>query len=388
VIDSKVVSASRATWFAGESLNELPKRTNTTGLNMLDYRNGKGQVVAETIENFMSLDLTGVGMIGKLYAALQERQVGPACMVAAELIVDRVRRHGGPVVIATGFPEGAGVPETDGPVGAALIARALFLGLGIETVILTDDDWLTMMEGTCRGAGLAPLPFPADGVIRPIGFIRPVYIRATPKDAEGCRKITDAILDATRPSLVISIERPGANENGLYHGLGGRPLDGMVADYDQFFRRAKSEKVPFIAIGDGGNELGMGVVAAKLKTFSPKALDCGIPGRGGVAAATAADHLIVSNVSNWGATGLIAALSAYLVKPSVFHDGALERRCIEQCVSFGGVDGMFMGPEPAVDGISGIEWEGLVNALRNTLDRLAGRVTGWKGDSGDWRQLK
>lgn len=355
---------------------------------MLEYKSGKGQVVAATIENFMTLDLTGVGLIAKLYDALQEKQPGPACMSAAELICTRVRAHGGPVVIATGFPEGAGVPETDGPVGAALLARALFLGLGIETVILTDNDWVDMMMGTCRGAGLAPLPFPEDGVIRPVDFIRPVYIRSTPKDDIGCRAITDAILESTNPSVVISIERPGANDNGLYHGLGGRPLDNMVADYDQFFRRAKAEDVPFIAIGDGGNELGMGVVGEKLKTFSPKAKDCGIPGRGGVAAATAADHLIVSNVSNWGATGLIAALSAYLEKPSVFHDGALEKRCIEQCVGFGGVDGMFMGPEPAVDGISATEWEGLVNTLRNTLDRLAGRVVGWKGDGGDWRQLK
>lgn len=355
---------------------------------MLDYENGKGQLIAQVIEDFMTLDLTGVGLIAGLYQALQERQPGPACMRAAELICARVRAHGGPVVIATGFPEGAGVPETDGPVGAALLARALFLGLGIETVILTDDNWVGMMEGTCRGAGLAPLPFPDDGVIHPQAFIRPVYIRSSPKDEAGCKAVTDALLDVTKPSLVIAIERPGANDNGLYHGLGGRPLDGMVADYDQFFRRAKAEGVPFVAIGDGGNELGMGVVAEKLKAFSPKAKDCGTPGRGGVAAATAADLLIVSNVSNWGATGLIAALSAYLGKSSVFHDGALERRCIEQCVSFGGVDGMFMGPEPAVDGISAAEWEGLVTTLRNTLERLAGRVIGWKGDGGDWRQLK
>lgn len=355
---------------------------------MLDHHSDKGRITARTIENFMTLDLTGVGLIGKIYEALQAVQPGPACMQAAQQIIERVRSHGGPVVIATGFPEGAGVPETDGPVGAALLARALFLGLGVETVILTDDDWLTMMEGTSRGAGLAPLPFPQDGIIRPVSFIRPVYIRTTPKDAVGCRAVTDALLEVTRPSLVIAIERPGANDNGLYHGLGGRPLDGMVADYDQFFRRAKAEGVPFIAIGDGGNELGMGLVADRLKTFSPKAQDCGIPGRGGVAAATAADHLIVANVSNWGATGLIAALSACLGKPSVFHDGALERRCIEQCVAFGGVDGMFMGPEPAVDGIAAAEWEGLVNSFRNTLSRLAGHVIGWQGDVGDWRQLK
>ncbi|PBB86907.1 DUF4392 domain-containing protein [Mesorhizobium sp. WSM3876] len=355
---------------------------------MLDPSSHIGKKIARTIENFMALDLTGVGLIGNLYDALQKRQPGPACMNAASLICERVGQVGGPVVIATGFPEGAGVPETDGPVGAALLARALFLGLGVETVILTDDDWVEMMVGTCRGAGLAPLAFPSDGVIRPVDFIRPVYVRSVPKDDAGCKAITDGLLDVTKPSLVISIERPGRNDRGLYHGLGGRPLDGLVADLDQFFLRAKAQGIPFIAIGDGGNELGMGLIAEDLRTFSPKAKDSGHEGRGGVAAATAADHLIVSNVSNWGATGLIAALSALLEKPSVFHDGELERRCIEQCVSFGGVDGMFMGPEPAVDGISAAEWAGLVTSLRNTLDRLSGRVIGWKGQSGDWRQLK
>lgn len=355
---------------------------------MLDPTSPSWEKIAQTIENFMTLDLTGVGLIGKLHDALQKRQPGPACMHAAKLICDRTQEHKGPVVIATGFPEGAGVPETDGPVGAALLARALFLGFGIETVILTDNDWVEMMIGTCRGAGLSPLPFPADGLIKSIDFIRPVYIRSVPKDDAGCRAITDALLDVTKPSLVISIERPGQNDRGLYHGLGGRPLDGLVADLDQFFRRAKAQSVPFIAIGDGGNELGMGVIAEDLRTFSPKARDSGHPGRGGVAAATAADHLIVSNVSNWGATGLIAALSAVLENPSVFHDGELERRCIEQCVSFGGVDGMFMGPEPAVDGISAAEWAGLVTSMRNTIERLNGRVVGWKGQGGDWRQLK
>ncbi len=355
---------------------------------MLDKTTKTYSLAAETIEKFMTIDLTGVGLIGNLYAALQDRQPGPACMIAAEIIAKAVRERGGPVVIATGFPEGGGVPETDGPVGAALLARALFLGLGVETVILTDDDWEETLVGTCRGAGLAPLPFPADGRIERVEFLRPVYIRTVPKDAAGCVEITSRLLSETKPSVVISIERPGANQNGLYHGLGGRPLDGMVADLDQFFREAQAAKIPFVAIGDGGNELGMGVIADALPEFSPKARDCGIPGRGGVGAVTAADHLIIANVSNWGATGLIAALSALLENPVVFHEPELEKRCIELCVAFGGVDGMFMAPEPAVDGISADEWVGLVGALRGSVRRAQGLSINWKGDSGDWRQIK
>jgi len=344
--------------------------------------------VATTIDRFMTIDLTGVGLIDKIREALERRQPGPICMGAAEIMVRAVRAKNGPVLIATGFPEGGGVPETDGPVGAALLARALFLGLGVESVIVVDEDWEAMMRQTCLGAGLSPMPFPNSGVIESVAFLRPVYIRTVPKDAEGARAVSDDLLARTRPSLLVAIERPGANAKGLYHGLGGRPLDGMVGDLDYLFRTGKELGLPFIGIGDGGNELGMGVIAEDLPRFSPKAADCGIPGRGGVAAATGASHLVVANVSNWGATGIIAALAALLENEVVFHEPELEVRCIEQCVSGGGVDGMFMAPEPAVDGISAREWEGLVRTLRASVFRALGHSVNWKGDRGDWRQVK
>ena len=337
----------------------------------------------------MTLDYTGVGLIGKLYDALQSRQPGPCCMGAAERLVHAAReRPDAPVLIATGFPEGGGVPETDGPVGAALLARALFLGLGVISVIVVDEDWEAMMHATCRGAGLAPRALPASGRAEPIEFLRPVYIQTVPKDTTGCRAVTQSLLQQTQPSLLLAIERPGCNARGLYHGLGGRPLDGMVADLDQLFIEARGLGLPTIGIGDGGNELGMGVIAEDLPRFSPKAVDCGIPGRGGVGAATAVDWLVVSNVSNWGATGIVAALSALLDNPTVFHDPELETRSTTLCVAHGGVDGMFMAPEPAVDGIDAREWEGMVRTLRGSVMRAMGHAVNWKGDRGDWRQLK
>lgn len=356
---------------------------------MLDKNSTRYQNVARTIDSFMTLDYTGVGLIGKIYGALQQHQDGYCCMGAAERLVATARAHpGAPMLIATGFPEGGGVPETDGPVGAALLARALFMGLGVISVIVVDEDWAGMMKATCMGAGMSPRDLPASGKAEPVEFLRPVYIKTVPKDDAGCHRISDALLDVTRPSLLLAIERPGCNVNGLYHGLGGRPLDGMVADLDYLFRQAKKQGVLTLGIGDGGNELGMGVIAAELPTFSPKAVDCGIPGRGGVGAATAADWLVVSNVSNWGATGIIAALSALLENPQVFHEPELEVRATELCVANGGVDGMFMAPEPANDGIHIREWEGMVRSLRGSVMRAMGHSINWKGDQGDWRQLK
>ena len=60
-----------------------------------------------------------------------------------------------------------------------------------------------------------------------------------------------------------------------------------------------------IAIGDGGNEVGMGAL--------PRELIAGaVPNGDRIACVTPADHLIVCGVSNWGAYGLLAALSLLL----------------------------------------------------------------------------
>jgi hypothetical protein len=45
------------------------------------------EVISRTIDQFMTIDLTGVGSIKNLYEATQKHQPGPMCMSAAELIV-------------------------------------------------------------------------------------------------------------------------------------------------------------------------------------------------------------------------------------------------------------------------------------------------------------
>jgi D-glutamate cyclase len=348
----------------------------------LQYR-----VASDLIDRFMTIDLTGVGLIHSLYQARQRRQPGAMCMAAAELVAERLRGEDGPVVIATGFPEGGGVPETDGPVAAALLARALFLGFGALSVIVVDDDWVPMMHSTCRGAGLVPMPLPQSGLAASIDFLRPVYIRGVPKDDAGCGAACDALLRDTKPALLFSIERPGLNANGVHHGLGGRSLTGLVADLDGLFRKARGQRIPTIAFADGGNEIGMGVIAEDLPAFSPKARDCGCPCGGGLAAVTPADVLVVASVSNWAVTGFIAGLAALLKNPVVFHEPELEVRAIDFCCAGGAVDGMIEAPESAVDGIAAKEWEGLIRGLRGSVLRTLGLTVDWRGRQGDWRQL-
>ncbi|MGH7064222.1 MAG: glutamate cyclase domain-containing protein, partial [Stellaceae bacterium] len=94
-----------------------------------------------------------------------------------------------------------------------------------------------------------------------------------------------------------------------------------------------------IAVGDGGNEIGMGAL--------PRALIAEHVAHGDtIACVTAARHLIVAGVSNWGAYALIGALAVlrpdWRAKLLACLDEALDRRILETIVADG----------PAVDGVS------------------------------------
>ncbi|MBN2456263.1 MAG: DUF4392 domain-containing protein [Sedimentisphaerales bacterium] len=348
---------------------------------MLEKKDKQFKALALTIDTFTTLDLTGVGLVGELFKARLKHQKGPMCTRAAEMIAKRFENNDGPALIATGFPEGGGIPETDGPVGASMLARALFLGLGVNSVIVTDEDWLDCVKGACRGAGMVPLMLPVSGKVSKIEYLRPVFIKTVPKDWNKTRDISVELLETTKPRLMFAIERAGMNKHGVYHSMSGRVLNDLTTDLDYLFRKGQEIGIPFIGFGDGGNELGMGVIADDLATILPKAKDCGCPCGGGIASATAADILVVASVSNWAVTGVIAALALVTNNPAVMHEPEHEIRSIELCTACGGVDGLSMSPEPAVDGIKAAEWLGLLRAMKGIVYRGMGVIK-------DWRQLK
>jgi hypothetical protein len=94
-----------------------------------------------------------------------------------------------------------------------------------------------------------------------------------------------------------------------------------------------------IAIGDGGNEIGMGSLPRELIA---KHVDHGET----IACVTPARHLIVAGVSNWGAYGLLGALAAsrpdWRERLIACLDEKLDHAVLRAAVNNG----------PAVDGVS------------------------------------
>jgi hypothetical protein len=98
--------------------------------------------------------------------------------------------------------------------------------------------------------------------------------------------------------LAISIERPGPASDGTYRTMKELDMSHMIAPLDRIFLG----DIPTIAIGDGGNEVGMGRILQAVQNSS-------IPHAKKIACVMPCVALLVVSVSNWGGYALAAALS-------------------------------------------------------------------------------
>ena len=99
-----------------------------------------------------------VDYIPVLAKAAKEKQKSEATYLAAKKLRDVVK-PGDRVLIGTGWILAhymAG--ETDGPPGAATLARALDLGLDARPVIITENELTEICTAACKGAGLRVFP--------------------------------------------------------------------------------------------------------------------------------------------------------------------------------------------------------------------------------------
>ena len=236
---------------------------------------------------------------------------------AAQLLQNATGR----VLIGTGFPV-AGTYETDGPVGAIALYRALE-ALGAEPILVC---------GTPLADAIAN-----DYRVHKISLGEPAVSKVEAQNA----------LQQYQPSLVISIERPGMAADGKYYNMRGEDISPACASFDYFL---SSASCPTIGIGDGGNEIGMGNVAKTLEQLSI------------IPSATCCDELVIADVSNWAAQGLIAMLSI-LRQQDMLLDW--DNVAILQYLSDrGSVDGVTRENHLTEDGLSSDISEELIKNLR------------------------
>jgi hypothetical protein len=259
---------------------------------------------ADPIDHVLALDLGRRGI---------DAFFRPRAAANAARVLRRARR----VLITTGFTVAAGTPETDGPPGAAVLGRAL-RALGARVRYVTDPPTVPLLE-----AALKALDEPPD-------------VDVFPEGDDAAR----AVLARERPTHLVAIERPGRSRSGDYLSARGESVAAWNRPLDALFV-ARSRAVT-VGVGDGGNEIGMGNVRARLVR------EGALMAR--IASVVRVDHLVVAGTSNWGAYGIVAALGRLAGRP-LLHTPALERRLIDACVEAGGHDGITRRREATVDGL-------------------------------------
>lgn len=246
--------------------------------------------------------------------------LNPGYVKRAAQLLYRSRR----VMIGTGFPV-AGTFETDGPVGAIALYRVL------ET--LGGQCWLACAEPLCRELAhdfrVLPLAARTEATAREEAMLRLAQIT---------------------PDAIVSIERPGRAADGAYYNMRGEDISVACGIFDTYLEQAEC---PTIAIGDGGNEIGMGNVAAVISE-----LDI-------VAAATTCDELLVADVSNWGAYGIIAYLGLWSGRDllSEIHP----REILAYLSNRGSVDGVSRENTLTEDGLDAAEGDSVIAQLRQLI---------------------
>jgi hypothetical protein len=333
-------------------------------------------LIAENVDRLVNLDISGYGVIEALYQAARAYHKRPLTLLAAERLRQTLR-PGDHVVLTSGWvmPGYYPVGETDGPVGAATLGRALGIALGGKPVIVTESTLVGITAATCRGAGLNVLtevemeqaprpPHPANlhALILPF-----------PIDDEQASKEAVRVFDRYQPKAVIAIEKNGPNRKGVYHMVGGFDNSDCVAKAGRLFEEARRRKVLTIGIGDRGNEIGFGAIQETPRKLLPFGRRCTCPCGGGVVDATVVDVLVTAAVSNWGASGIAACLAALLDRPEILHDAATESRMLRCCIDAGGVDGFSCRPIPVTDGMSEPVHVGITTLLNEIIRAPAAR---------------
>ena len=267
------------------------------------------QALVDQIERLVQID------VGRNITALFGAARGGLRGAATALVSARSGRVG----LITGFYVPEGTPpaaETDGPLGAALLARAL-AAVGVPCRVATDEPCRGACAAALAGAGAREIAIDIVALRTPLAPLVETWRRAGISHA-------------------ISIERCGRSADGAPRNMRGQDIGSYTAPLDDLFVAGPWET---IAVGDGGNEIGMGAIS---RSLIARHVDHGET----IACVTPAQHLIVAGVSNWGAYALIGALAAlhedWRRTLLACLDETLDRIVLEAMIEQG----------PAVDGVS------------------------------------
>ncbi len=335
-------------------------------------------ITGNAIDQLITIEAKNRGMphnvLGTMYAAARKLAGGrPITMLAAEKLKSALK-PGDTVLILTGagyaptMPEG----ESDGPPGAASLARILYKGLGAVPVYACEKCHVRPIVASSHAAGVMVKEEFHDARDRHLG----AGLAISPLSQKEVPAWIEHIYKEMKPKVVISTERLGPGKGGIVHNATGQPLQGKgshvrhdAVDISGLVTEATKKGLLTIGIGDHGNEIGFGAIRAAVLEVMPKG--------DALCTTVATDIVLPAMMSNWGCYGIEAALAWLLKKPELMHRSSDEERIVRACLDAGGLEAMFCTQEFYVDGLDGESSMACVQLLGNIIRKnLEGTTRG------------
>jgi hypothetical protein len=311
-----------------------------------------GHVVGEYIDRLATIEMRPGkgnlprGVMHQLYDAARARLDQPLVYRMAVALTRAVAPGDAVVILA-----GAGGPnilphsEVDGIPGAAAIARSLISTLGARPVVVTEDRACKPIEAALNAAGLN-----ARDATGP-ALIDAVTIVPSPISRPDCELHAETLFEEYAPTAVIAIEKLAPNQAGVIHNITGFSLDDNHTKSDAYIDQARLRGVLTCGIGDGGNEVGFGLIHAEASQFMPAGRVCNCPCAGGSTTVVSTDEFMVAAISDWGGYAL-GAMMAFLTDRAESMLGPDDvDRILRATIAAGARDGVTCRPTLSDDGV-------------------------------------
>ncbi len=307
------------------------------------------------VRDILCTDVNERGIINYLCDAVTSKYGDNPLLLASEALTDTIRARGTDTVfISFGFATPPNyVQETDGITGAIFLARALKkIGTTVALVIDERQDIINVTREVLNVADLKPIfvrePYINTHCLRDLWI--PVFtLRVRHALIKG--DIIE-LLNNMPPSVILFVEKAGHNYLGVYHSMSGIDVSHYHSHVEELISLARSYDAITISIGDGGNEVGMGVIEDTVRRVVPYGNVCRCPCKGGIAASSTVDYLVTSVISNIGAYALELLLLRSFDRLNYAHTTVEEMLCLKTAVFNGAVDGVTGRSRLMVDGLS------------------------------------
>jgi hypothetical protein len=329
------------------------------------------QDFGDTVDRLCTLDLRPAGptsgYIHYFYTAVRELTGAPLTLTAAQCLHQVA--PGRTIVIATGFchPQRLPCGETDGPPGAAALARAVHLGLGATPWLLGEAAIEAPMAACMQSLGLSLCHASTEAC----GLRPGVVFQACPTDAQAAQEAAYQLIENLQPAAVVVTEKVGPNRLGVAHSAMGLAIpEGARFPVEYVLAAAHAAGIPTIGVGDNGNDIGFGLIEDVVRRYKPYGDVCQCPCGGGLATVTKTTTLVTAAVANWGAYGIVTCLAALCGRPDLLHSAATELQMIDACVRAGAADGITGRLEATVDSLPAAVHASIVELLHALIAKV------------------